>query len=102
MAWETFKNLAGSGRTRRAPRLIAGLIPEAGGTMTPEMRRALGERRVLIEERAVACLDTALTNAEPWVTALGTPPTGPQESSAWRQYATVIAAYRDRYSITTA
>ncbi|MGE9809570.1 MobF family relaxase [Janibacter sp. G1551] len=91
----------GSGRTRRAPRLIAGLIPEAAGTMTPEMRRALDERRVLIEQRAVACLDTALTNAEPWLKTLGAPPPEPQESSRWRRYATVIAAYRDRYSITT-
>ena len=93
---------AGSGRTRRLPRLIAGLIPEATGTMTPEMRRALDERRALIEQRAAACLDTALTNAEPWLAALGTPPAGPQESATWRQYATVIAAYRDRYGISTA
>ncbi|MFX4288293.1 MobF family relaxase [Zafaria sp. Z1313] len=92
---------AGSGRTRRAPRLIAGLVPEATGAMTPEMRRALDERRMLIEQRAVFCLDTAVTNAEPWLTALGTPPTEPWESATWRQCATVIAAYRDRYGVTT-
>lgn len=91
----------GSGRTRRAPRLIVGLIPEATGTMTPEMRRALDERRVLIEQRAVACLDTALTNAEPWLKTLDTSPPEPQERSTWRQCATVIAAYRDRYGITS-
>ncbi|WP_415853453.1 MobF family relaxase, partial [Sinomonas sp. G460-2] len=34
---------AGSGRTRKAPRLIAGLIPQAGGPMDEEMRRALDE-----------------------------------------------------------
>ena len=92
---------AGSGRTRRAPRLIAGLIPEATGSMTPEMRRALDERRTLIEQRAVACLDTALADAEPWLATLGTPSAGPQESATWRQCVTVIAAYRDRYGITT-
>ncbi|MDO4259021.1 MAG: hypothetical protein Q4C87_05810 [Actinomycetaceae bacterium] len=31
---------AGSGRTRQAPRLIAGLIPEATGPMTPDMQQA--------------------------------------------------------------
>jgi len=63
------------------------------------MRRALHERRVPIEQRAEACLDTALTNAKSWLTTLGTPPTGPQESAAWRECATMVAAYRDRYGI---
>ena len=45
---------AGSGRARKAPRLIAGLIPEATGTMSDELRQALTERRGLIEARAAA------------------------------------------------
>lgn len=52
---------AGSGRARKAPRLIAGLIPEAAGTMSAELRQALTERRHLIETRADALLDAALT-----------------------------------------
>src|SRR5699024_1889445 len=52
---------AGSGRTRKTPRLIAGLIPEATGAMSPDMRQALTERRDLIEARAAAILDQALT-----------------------------------------
>lgn len=65
---------AGSGRTRKASRLIAGLIPEATGTMTPEMRRALTERRELIEARAINLLDMALRDGQPWTTALGPEP----------------------------
>nr|WP_255719135.1 MobF family relaxase [Corynebacterium sp. ACRQL] len=51
---------AGSGCTRQAPRLIAGLIPEATGPMTPDMHQALTERRHLSETRAEAVLGTAL------------------------------------------
>lgn len=50
-------------RSRRggaAPRLIAGLIPEAAGEMSDEMRQALTERRELIEARADAVLDEAV------------------------------------------
>ncbi|WP_338368173.1 hypothetical protein, partial [Enterococcus faecium] len=48
---------AGSGRSRKVPGLIAGLIPEATGPMADEMRRGLDERRDLIEQRAEAALD---------------------------------------------
>lgn len=91
---------AGSGRTRRAPLLIAGLIPEATGPMTPDMQRALTERRHLIETRAKAVLDTALHTHEPWVTALGPLPAGERERQQWRRRAVVVAAYRDRHQIT--
>lgn len=91
---------ARSGHTRRAPRLIAGLIPEATGTMLPEMRRGLTERRDLIEARAAALLDTALNDRAPWTTALGDEPKDAKRSAAWRHLAVVVAAYRDRYDIT--
>ncbi len=58
---------AGSGRTRKPPRLIAGLIPQAHGVTDAEMRAALDEREALIEARADAVLDTALSpKASPW------------------------------------
>lgn len=91
---------AGSGRTRQAPRLIAGLIPEATGPMTPDMQQAMTERRHLIETRAEAVLDTALHTHEPWVTALGPIPASGRDRQQWRRRAVVIAAYRDRYQIT--
>src|SRR5690606_16997614 len=91
---------AGAGRARRTPRLIAGLIPEATGTMPSEMRQALTERRDLIEARADALLDTALTEKHEWITKLGTPPKTARAAHAWRYAARTIAAYRDRYSIT--
>ncbi|GAB3546624.1 MobF family relaxase [Arthrobacter tumbae] len=91
---------AGSGRTRRAPRLIAGLIPHADGSMAGDMRQALGERRKLIEDRAYAVLDTALDAKSSWTKPLGTPPRDQSRQRAWRRQVRVIAAYRDRYGIT--
>lgn len=91
---------AGSGRARKAPRLIAGLVPEATGTMSAEFRQALAERRDLIETRATALLDTALTEQQTWMRVLGTPPKDAKIAATWRRLARTVAAYRDRYNIT--
>ena len=90
---------AGSGRARKAPRLIAGLIPEATGAMPSEMRQALAERRDLIETRTDALLDTALTEKHEWITKLGVQPKQARAAQAWRNAARIIAAYRDRYGV---
>src|SRR5690625_2052913 len=89
---------AGSGRTRKQPRLIAGLIPHADGPTSPDMRRALNERSKLIEQRADAVLDSALAD-NGWVASLGPVPEEPKALSVWAQQARVVAAYRDRYQI---
>jgi hypothetical protein len=89
----------GSGRTRQAPRLIAGLVPLAVGPMSDDMRQALGERRGLIEARADAVLDAALDAKAQWTESLGTPPHDQRKRTTWRRYARTVAAYRDRYGI---
>jgi conjugative relaxase-like TrwC/TraI family protein len=91
---------AGSGRTRRPPRLIAGLIPTANGPMNPNMRQALTERQTLIEQRAATLLDTAIASREPWTARLGPKPDDPRKQAAWLAAARTVAAYRDRYQIT--
>jgi conjugative relaxase-like TrwC/TraI family protein len=92
---------ASSGRTRAAPDLIAGLIPAAAGAMTADMRRALDERRQLIEHRAEALLQTATTSGEAWLRSLGDRPADPVRAAEWRRHALAVTAYRDRYRITT-
>lgn len=92
--------VAGSGRSRTAPRLITGLIPEAAGCMSDDMRHALTERRALIEDRADAVLDRDLADAAVWTAVLGAQPSD-SRSAPWRRSARVIAAYRDRYQITS-
>ncbi len=91
---------AGSGRARSAPRLIAGLVPEAFGSMSDEMAVALSERRVLMEDRVDAVLDRDVSDGARWVGSLGAVPTDPRNAAAWRRSARVVAAYRDRYQIT--
>lgn len=90
----------GLGRTRKSPRLIAGLIPTAIGPMDPEMRQALTERQALIEQRAATLLDKAIAAREPWMARLGPKPDEPREQAAWLTAARTIAAYRDRYQIS--
>jgi hypothetical protein len=65
-----------------------------------EMRAALDQREALIEARADAVLDGALTDETPWTKALGTSPSDIRRAAAWRRAARVVAAYRDRYRIT--
>ncbi|MFT3862356.1 C-terminal helicase domain-containing protein [Micropruina sp.] len=91
---------AGSGRTRKPPRLIAGLIPYADGPMADDMRQALDERHELIEARAEAILTGALADKAPWTARLGPEPKVLNQRKAWRRAAAVVAAYRDRYQIT--
>jgi hypothetical protein len=64
------------------------------------MRKALTERRELIEQRAEAVLDQALTERQEWALALGDAPPSESRGSVAAASATV-AAYRDRYGITT-
>ena len=91
---------AGSGRTCKPSRLIVGLLPRAHGVIDAEMRAALDEREELIEARADATLEAALTENAAWTKALGTPLADRRRAAAWRKSARVVAAYRDRYRIT--
>jgi hypothetical protein len=63
LARATLKPAAG----RNTSRMIAGLIPAAAGPMSSEMRRALDERRDLIEQRSLALVDAALSSREAWI-----------------------------------
>lgn len=92
---------AGAGRNSRAPKLIAGLVPEAMGPVADDMRQALSERRMLMEERADAVLDRDLAGGATWVNGLGPRPSDARSSETWRRSARIVAAYRDRYRITT-
>lgn len=92
---------AGSGHSRKVPRLIVGLIPEATGAMSDEMRTALEERRTLMEERVDAVLDRDLTAGVPWILRLGPEPADSRARSTWRWATRIIAAYRDRYQVST-
>lgn len=92
---------AGSGRARRPALLIAGLIPEATGISDATFRRALAERQELIEQRAAALANLAVSEKHPWTTALGQRPRDRAGAATWARQAQIVAAYRDRHGITT-
>lgn len=83
------------------PRLIAGLIPEPLGAMRDENRQSIAERKRLIESRARALAAVAARTGESWVRRLGAPPSTVAGREAWLAAASTVAAYRDRYQITS-
>ena len=82
-------------------RYVAGLFPEAwvvdGET---DVIDALEERRQAIEDRCEYLIEEAFNEEEPWAEELGSPPRG-ELFFAWRDAAVTVAAYRDRWGITT-
>jgi hypothetical protein len=83
------------------PHLIAGLIPEPLGPMSDEDHQAIAERKHLIEERARALAQQAVTLGEPWTRRLGAQSHDAQDRERWLKAASTVAAYRDRYGITS-
>jgi conjugative relaxase-like TrwC/TraI family protein len=92
---------SGGTRPRRRRRYLAGLLPEAAGAMPTYMRQALTELGELIEQRADALASQAINEGQPWVRRLGPPPVDPTRRAAWEQQPRTIAAYRDRYHISS-
>jgi conjugative relaxase-like TrwC/TraI family protein len=83
------------------PRLIAGLIPEPLGPMSTEDRQGINERKHLIETRAVALAEEAAEKRPAWLRRLGPPPTEPSARESWLSEVGTVAAYRDRYGISS-
>jgi hypothetical protein len=86
---------------RLRARLIAGLIPEPLGPMSAEDRQAIDERKELIESRARALLGVGIREGAAWMRPLGKPPEDPTQRELWVRAAASVAAYRDRYKITS-
>ncbi|MCK3769777.1 relaxase domain-containing protein [Microbacterium aerolatum] len=91
------------GRTRTGTRrrYIAGFIPEATGPMPADMTKALAELRELIEHRADALAQTAIDDRAAWLAELGPRPHGVEARERWSTAVRMVAAFRDRYTITT-
>lgn len=83
---------------RLRPRLIARLIPEPLGEISAEDRQSIDEPVELIESRALTLVVEAVGTRAPWIRRLG----GPQpDSDDWMTAAATVAAYRDRYDVTS-
>jgi hypothetical protein len=86
---------------RLRPRLIAGLIPEPLGPMSAEDRQAINQRKELIESRARALAEDAITSGKPWTRRLVPRAVGAGSDDVWTDAVATVAAYRDRYKITS-
>jgi hypothetical protein len=86
---------------RTPPQLIAGLIPEPLGPMSGVDRQAIEERKQLIEARARVLAHEAVQTSEAWTRRLGEPPILPADHEHWLTTVSTVAAYRDRYRITS-
>ncbi|MFD1507092.1 hypothetical protein FE374_03320 [Georgenia yuyongxinii] len=69
--------------------------------MPDDVRAALDERRDLIEARAQALAESAVRHRAPWVLRIGEPPLDGTERARWVRQLAVVAAYRDRYGVTS-
>ena len=86
---------------RLRPRLIAGLIPEPLGAMSAEDRQAIDERKELIESRARALAEHAVAKPRGLDPAPRAARVAAGDDEAWLAAATTVAAYRDRYKVTS-
>lgn len=97
--WTTASITAGRGRPAR---LVGGLIPAASHVLAEEIADALTERERLIDERADLLVERAKAAGAPWLGELGPTPVDAAGRSRWDRRARVVAAYRDRDSVTDA
>ncbi len=81
--------------------LIAGLVPRAQGVTDPELATALAERDRAMEDRARTLAAQAVEAARPWVAGLGNPPSEPARRQRWLRKVSTVAAYRDRWQLTS-
>ena len=95
--WE--KLIGGNWRPRQD--LVAGLVRRASGIDDPDLARAVGEREQAITRRALDLAEHAVRGGAPWAKPFGSPPPSPAVAQAWWDRLAVVAAYRDRWRITT-
>ncbi|WAX55112.1 relaxase domain-containing protein [Jatrophihabitans cynanchi] len=91
---------ARTGRARARDRSIVGLVPRAAHVGDPDMARALDERAAAMEHRAAQLVSRAIERREPWIAALGTPPTEPAPRAQWLREARTVAAFRELHATT--
>ena len=92
---------AAPGRRSATDNLIAGLIPRAQEVSDPELATALAERDRAMEDRAGTLALQAVAARRPWLRGLGDPPTDPARRQRWLREISTVAAYRDRWHVTS-
>ena len=89
------------GPRQATTRLVAGIIPEALGVTDPDYQRALTERADAMNRRAHALAEQAVAASAAWTRPLGPPPADPARYAAWLREIATVAAYRERWGVTS-
>jgi len=89
---------------RWAPRqdLVAGLVPRAAGIDDHDLGRAIREREEAMERSARDLAEQAVRSGAAWAKPFGSEPRNVVIADAWWDRLAVVAAYRDRWRITSA
>ena len=82
--------------------LVAGLVPRAAGVGDEDLAKAIREREQAMERRARDLAGEAVRAGAPWARPFGPPPTNPTVANGWWDGLAIVAAYRDRWHITSA
>jgi hypothetical protein len=92
--------IAASGRSQRFGQdRIVGLFPHAVGVTDRDTKRALDDRRALLEQRAQHLAMAAIECRHPWAAQLGTRPEADDVRASWMRAVAVVAAFRERWNI---
>jgi conjugative relaxase-like TrwC/TraI family protein len=89
------------GPRQATTQLIAGIIPEALGVADPDYQRALTERADAMNRRAHTLAEQAVAASAAWTRPLGPPPADPARHAAWLHEIAIVAAYRERWGVTS-
>jgi hypothetical protein len=91
--------------TSRGPKsnldMVAGLVPRAAQLDDKDIARAVRQREDAIVRRARDLAEEAVRTGATWAKAFGPPPRNLVVAKAWWDRLGMIAAYRDRWRITT-
>jgi conjugative relaxase-like TrwC/TraI family protein len=97
---QRWEKVAG-GQWRPRQDLVAGVVPRASGIDDADVARAVREREDAMARRALGLAELAVRSCEPWARPFGPPPTNASIAKAWWDRLAVVAAYRDRWHVTT-
>jgi conjugative relaxase-like TrwC/TraI family protein len=92
---------ASRSRRQGTGNLIVGLIPRAERVSDPDLASALLERDQAMQKRACTLAEQAIEERRVWVRRLGTTPADPKGREQFVREVSVVAAYRDRWHITS-
>jgi hypothetical protein len=100
VALQRYVNATG-GRWQHPREFVAGLVPRAGRIEDEDLARAVGEREATIARRARELAEDAVRSGTIWAKPFGPPPDHQVVAEAWWGRLGVVAAYRDRWKITS-